>query len=145
MVADLLEKSFGKEKAELARVNDWSELAQVKMVKGDVAWERMLGARESLQEWVNSEVSKAELWTATPCAELEQLHELDIIDLTTDDTEEVAIATTEDDSDSDATAGFILNSSNLLTCARRFGETVVYYNTATTARRVYFLVSEAGV
>lgn len=101
MVADLLEKCFGKEKGELARVNDWSELAQVKMLKSDVAWEQMLGARESLQEWVNSEVSKADLWTAPPSTELEQLHELDIIDLTTDDTEEVAVSTTEHDSDSD--------------------------------------------
>ena len=82
MIANLLEKCYGNSKATLCRESDWNELAHVRMKQGDVGWQHMLAARTELRAWVEGQVSKKELWTPPPSAELEQLEDLDIIDLT---------------------------------------------------------------
>ena len=82
MIANLLEKCYGNSKATLCRESDWNELAHVRMKQSDVGWQHMLAARTELRAWVEGQVSKKELWTPPPSAELEQLEDLDIIDLT---------------------------------------------------------------
>ena len=79
MIAGLLKTCYGGEKAMLARRTDFSELARCKMKEEDVAWKVMLGSRKDLQEWVNAQVSKGELWTPPSSKELDLMEEAEIL------------------------------------------------------------------